>query len=417
MALNEIAGLSLALVQDGEILTRAYGVRSLASVVPMTVGTPVELASLSKSLTALAAWQLSEAGTLDLDAAVARYLPEFGPGAPTVRDLLRHTSGFTRRDDYRPRSQLAALARPRGSFVYANCNYVLLAAVVERVAGEPFPAHLEKRVFGPLGMTQTTLDLEQARAWGRAEPHERQWGRVRPSPSPLSGWHGASTVKSSAKDMGRYLAYLLSSGLASRIAAQGTRYDWGWNLRAGALEHSGDIWGGNTAALLIPAQELGVVVLTNTGVHRALDIARGVADRAAGLPGRAAAAAPPSQDPDYWAIRLSAAAVALLAIAAAWLARIVRRPLPPAIGPAALTRAALFVAMSVYLVYLVTGGAGVPPSAWPATVRIALPLLVAAVVALLLAAALAGLVPSTPSGGPCRTPPSDPPATPGCTSG
>jgi hypothetical protein len=48
--------------------------------------------------------------------------------------------------------------------------------------------------------------------------------------------------------------------------------------------------------------------------------------------------------------------------------------------------------MSVYLVYLMAGGSGVPPPAWPATVQIALPLLVAAVVAVLLAAALAGLV-------------------------
>jgi CubicO group peptidase (beta-lactamase class C family) len=392
MALNEIPGVSLALVRGQQVLTASYGVRSLRTGAPMTTQTPVELASLSKSLTALAAWQLSEAGTLDLDAAVARYLPEFGPESPTVRDLIRHTSGFTRRDDYLPRSQLAGLRRPRGSFAYANCNYVLLAAVVERAAGEPFSAHMEKRVFAPLGMTHTTLDPERSRAWGQAEPHERQWGRMRPSPSPLSGWHGASAVKSSAEDMGRYLAYLLSSSLAARIAAQETRYDLGWNVRAGVLEHSGDIWGGNTAALVIPEQQLGVVVLANAGVHRALDIARGVAARMAGLAGPAAAAAPPSQDPDYWAIRLTAAAVALLAITAAWLARIVRRPLPDGFSFVALIRAAGLVAMSVYLVYLVTGGAGVPPSAWPATIRIALPLLVAAVVAVLLAAALAGLV-------------------------
>lgn len=105
--LNQIPGLSMAIVRGRVVLSaRAYGVGSLATGEPMTVDTPMELASLSKPFTALAVLQLARTGWLDLDRPVRLYLPEFCPrenepcAQITARHLLRHTSGFRRRDTF-----------------------------------------------------------------------------------------------------------------------------------------------------------------------------------------------------------------------------------------------------------------------------------------------------------------------------
>ena len=98
-------------------------------------------------------------------------------------------------------------------------------------------------------------------------------------------------MKSTAQDMATYLGWVLSN--AGRGWSE--PYDRGWFVhrrqewlaRPFVLEHGGNTSGGNTAALVVPAWQLGVVVLLNSGVNRAVDIARGVAARYAGF------AAPP----------------------------------------------------------------------------------------------------------------------------
>lgn len=394
MRLNQIPGLSLAVVRGEEVLlSRAWGVRSLATREAMRVDTPVDLASVSKSFTALAVRQLH----LDLDAPIERYLPEYraGRGRLTLRRLLRQTSGLTRREDRQVpgdaslaesvrRLETAGLRRaPGAAFQYANSNYILLAAIVERVSGRPFAAYLREQVFAPLGMTRTTLDDAE----GLAEYHEAQWGRVRPSPSGFRGWPGASGVKSSADEMARYAI----ASLRTADAAWAAPYEMGWFVRPQAaflggrrvLEHSGDIWGANTAVALAPELRLGVVVLINAGVNRAGEIARGVLARAAGLPGPPPRARPFADSPDNWAICFAVAAAAIFAFLALRLRRLRLGWPRDRLGR---WRAALLTAMAFYLLILLGLRSRLLPSL-PTTLQTAVPLLTAAVIALLLMAA------------------------------
>jgi CubicO group peptidase (beta-lactamase class C family) len=98
MSLNEIPVASVAVVRGRQVVyLKAFGVRSQATREPMTVDTPVDLASLSKFLTALAAIELSRQGKIDLGASVTRYLPQLDEHYTRVklRHLIRHTSGLT----------------------------------------------------------------------------------------------------------------------------------------------------------------------------------------------------------------------------------------------------------------------------------------------------------------------------------
>ena len=437
MALNGIPGLSLVVVQDGSVSYRgALGVRSVHSKEPMGVDTLVELASASKSLTALAVLRLARQGRLDLDTGVSTYLSRLGGvdwNDLTVRHLLRHTSGLRRTHDSlllrqggtavgRLRSAAAIVAtavpesEPGLTFSYANANYVLLAALVERASGQPFASYMREHVFAPLGMQRTTLDSAAADRRGAADLHEQQWGRVRRSPSSFRGWPGSSLVKSSAVDMGAYLTALLAADGTTRGSAaldadwwEGFQpdYDFGWFVEPAAdwldgdfaLVHTGEIWGANSAVALAPRRGHGVAVLLNLGTVRAGSMARAILASLDGTPLPPAKAVPLTEVADHWAIAFLATTVVLLAAMTVY-GTVALRHLRDGrrawrIEAPGIIRAAALMVLAVVLPAVAAWGPGPPFSAYPATVRLALPPLVGCVVALFLFAAALGLAPLT----------------------
>jgi len=442
MSLNGIPGAAVAVAAGGRTLAlRAYGVRSVATGEPMTADTPVELASVSKSFTALAAARLAEQGRLNFSLPVKRYLPRFTLRGPepadriTVRHLLQQTSGLTRYADRR----LPCCGHPAGNdlssaverlrevrlrhapgekFRYANSNYVLLAAVIERISGAPFPEWMRKRIFEPLDMPRTTLLRREAEAWGLAAYHEQQWGRVKLSPSNFSGWFGASEIKSTAEDMARYLHALLDRGpdgwgryVAERIPPEDPPpYHMGWFFHpdgeqfSGVFlwEHSGDVWGANSAAVLAPERNAGVAVLLNLGAHRASGIARGVLGLVRGRFEPEAEHADWRAIPDNWAVLFTAGGVVILAVAGFLIGRFARgwrrgerRFERPATG--SLVRSLLLAGMSVYVLSLIFFSS-IPLRSYPTTMQFARPFLAGSAAFLLLTTAVLGLASRTHQG-------------------
>ncbi len=149
-----IPGFSVVVVDgDQVILSRGYGVADRAAGTPMTVDTPVAIASTSKGMTALAIMQLVEQGLVDLDAPVIRYVPEFTMNDPraadiSVRQVLTHTAGIPAGGSADPGQDDGALARriaglasvglhfaPGGGYEYANDGYSMARAAVRSVRG------------------------------------------------------------------------------------------------------------------------------------------------------------------------------------------------------------------------------------------------------------------------------------------
>ena len=132
---------------------------------------PVELASLSKAITAICAWHMVQDGAFGFDSDVSDVIGT-GPKGLTVAQLLTHTGGvwpdmsqgrwsFNRYgDDRAMHNALALLALDRGldpeyvgKFAYSNENYAILGAVIEAVAEEPYEDTCAARVFPPAGVT------------------------------------------------------------------------------------------------------------------------------------------------------------------------------------------------------------------------------------------------------------------------
>src|SRR5690606_38814082 len=152
---SSLPGMAVAVVSGGDVAyARGFGVADRESRAAVTVDTAFELGSLTKSMTALAVLRLAEAGRVDLDAPVRRYLPWFrvadadSAAAITPRHLLGHTSGLPRwshgvvwRDPERVSGSVAegvrALASvplafaPGEAVSYANMGYAVLGAVIE----------------------------------------------------------------------------------------------------------------------------------------------------------------------------------------------------------------------------------------------------------------------------------------------
>ena len=433
MELNGIPGLSLAIVERGSVAyLKAYGVRSVRSREAMRPETPIELASLSKALTALAVLRLERDGLVDRDSSVATLLPDLDGGrwrGVTIRNLLQHRSGLRRKHDFlmpccgQPgQLDLNAAARrfagadlespPGEASSYANSNYVLLAAIVQRTSGTPFPEFMRKEIFQPLGMDRTTVEEGEAQAWNRAAAHEWQWGRVDISPSRFVGWFGSSLVKASATDMSKYMRALLDPQPAGNAGGlpggawwellEGG-YDLGWAVHAEAewlggelvLEHTGKLWGGSTAIVLAPRRRDGVAVLTNLGSARPVAVARAILRSRDGSPLPPPRRLGRGEVPDTWAMIFlaSAAGIFLATLGRALTAwRQVRRGTrewqPTAWRKA---RAAVLAGLAVALLSGLLWGTDPPRAALPTTIRTTLPALVASVTGLLLLTAVTGL--------------------------
>jgi len=188
---KKLPGAVVLINHDGRtVFEKAYGNRALEPAVePMTEDTVFDMASLTKCLvTATAVMQLYEAGKLQFDDPVAKYLPEFaanGKQAVTIRELLTHYSGLPEDIDLKDawgltapdkaegirRAMNASLeAVPGTHFKYSDINFITLGTLVEKVSGQPLEEYAQQHIFEPLGMTNTHY-LAFARACGDFDLH------------------------------------------------------------------------------------------------------------------------------------------------------------------------------------------------------------------------------------------------------
>lgn len=228
--------------RDGKVIYRkAFGDRSLEPTrSAMTVDTIFDIASLTKVVaTTPAVMQLVEQGKIRLNDPVVKYIPEFGQNGKdniTVRDLLTHFSGlppdldlshsWTGRDvGYSMAFSSTPISPPGTRFVYSDINFIVLAALVERVSGTPFDSYCAQNIFTPLGMVHTRFrpPTEWTSQIAPTEYDERGQlllGVVHdPSARRMGGVAGHAGVFSTADDLAKFAQALLDgSSVLSPLA-------------------------------------------------------------------------------------------------------------------------------------------------------------------------------------------------------
>ncbi len=178
---GDIPGLTLVILNgNNEPLIEGFGVANRESGDKVTAETLFELASCSKSFTALAALRLAQEGKIDLDLPVSTYIPWFeatfeGEAQDvTLRQFLHHTSGIPWKsvslipagdeDDslqktIRNLSGITLARKPGTAFEYATINYDVVGLVIETISGMPLEDYVRQTVLQPLGMAHTVMGL------------------------------------------------------------------------------------------------------------------------------------------------------------------------------------------------------------------------------------------------------------------
>ena len=322
---HQVPGAQLA-VLDGDTITEvAAGVLSIRTGSPVTTDALFLPGSIGKLYTATLVLMLADEGLIDLDLPVRTYLPDFevrdahARDTVTVRDLLRHSSGFDgdvfidtgRGDDALPRymdeiRDLPQIAAPGSIWSYSNSGFSILGRLVEVVGDTVFETAVRDRLLAPLGLQHSVVFPEDAIPHPLSVGHEpdpenpgslmvsNPWGLYR-SCGPM----GASLV-ASAGDVVRFALLHLDGGVAADgtrllsadlvAAAQepqislvddtvlGEAWGLGWILdhfgEVAVIGHDGNSLGQNAFMRLAPDERFGFCLQTNVesalGMYREL---------------------------------------------------------------------------------------------------------------------------------------------------
>ena len=297
--LGIFSGQVLIARHDSVLLNGAYGFANLELCAPVTRETVFDIASLSNQFTGAALLRLAEDGVLALSDSLGKWLPDVPADKRgiTIDQLSRHRAGIPRYlddDDFDhfahdlapPRDSVvrAILAKPLrfapgSQFEYSNMGFVLLAAVVERAARQPFTQYVRSAILRRAHLTHTGFPAD-TRTWPEARvarAYADQYDDGSPRERPDS-WHGlgGSQIVSSATDLLTWHRALRNNRVLSSDPRERLRdslvgdYALGWRaLRrpdgtVGVFFHAGaHPRSFGSEFRYYPARDVVVIVLTN----------------------------------------------------------------------------------------------------------------------------------------------------------
>ncbi len=327
----EVPGMAVAIVKDGKVvLLKGYGVRKLGEAAPVDEDTLFGIGSNTKAFTAAALATLVDEGKISWDDPVYERLKGFEMYDPYVskemriRDLLCHRSGlglgegdlmfwphttFTRDDVVYRLRYLKPKSSFRTTYAYSNVMFVTAGQVVAAVSGKSWDAYLRDKIFLPLGMKNTNTSATVFREeddW--ASPHSKVADKLQAIPlENLDNAGPAGSINSSVADMSKWVLMQLNRGkipgTETRIFSEKVSndmwaqqmivpvrpypeelknlqphfagYGMGWVLRdykgRKLVSHSGGVAGYVTRVMLVPEENLGVVILTNAEEDQAFE--------------------------------------------------------------------------------------------------------------------------------------------------
>lgn len=176
MEKSKTPGMTIGFIKDDYVWVKGFGYADLENKIPAKAESAYRLASVQKSMTAVAVLQLVEQGKINLDAEIQTYVPYFPKKKfpVTVRQLLYHLGGiphYVNRDleqhikEHKTTREAIAIfenfdlvAEPGTKFSYSSYGYNLLGAIIESASKQPYADYMRERIWQPLGMSATQMD-------------------------------------------------------------------------------------------------------------------------------------------------------------------------------------------------------------------------------------------------------------------
>lgn len=317
----DVPGMAVAVVKDGKVLLASgYGHLQDNLTEEVNEHTLFAIASNTKAFVSAAIAMLVEEGAIRWDDPVRRYLPDFEMGDPcvsslmTIKDLLCHRSGlgtfsgdviwykstFTAAEAVKRISAVPPAFQFRNGYGYSNLMFITAGEVIRAVTGLSWAEFVESRIFNPLDMTRTLTSVSQlGEQTNVASPHKPD-GETH-IPIPWVNWDNmgaAGGIISSVNDLSKWMILQLQGGVSvtgdtlfqstsqdvmwtphnSFTVSSGARnffpgrhfsaYGLGWSLAdyqgRMLVSHGGGYDGMYSRVLLVPDEQLGIAILTNS---------------------------------------------------------------------------------------------------------------------------------------------------------
>lgn len=174
----------ILVAKNGDVIYEKYiGKADLRKQDSLTDSTSMHIASTSKTFTATAILRMVQEHKLSLDDSLQKFFPDFPYHGITIKMLLSHRSGLPNylyfmsnnkwgmvdgkwNRQYATNQDVIQMmyekvpdrtGSPDGRFNYCNTNYLLLASIIEKMSGQPFPEYMAQHFFGPLQMKDTYI--------------------------------------------------------------------------------------------------------------------------------------------------------------------------------------------------------------------------------------------------------------------
>jgi CubicO group peptidase (beta-lactamase class C family) len=288
----------ILLAKNGTVVfEKTMGFADMRTKDSLSENTPMHIASVGKTFTAMAVMHLMEQGNLKLDDTLDKFFPGFPYQGITVKMLLSHRSGLpnylnylselvkVKDTCYSNQDVLNSLynlkprldSRSGTRFHYSNTNFVLLAMIIEKVTGEPFPVYMKKTFFDPLEMKSTfvyagqdTLSPTPSFEWTG-----RVWER-----DPFDCTYGDKNIYTTAHDLLKWDQALshgqffkqstLDSAYAPRSNERRSihNYGLGWRMMTfpsgkKLIYHNGRWHGSNAVFVRFPDENATMIVIGN----------------------------------------------------------------------------------------------------------------------------------------------------------
>jgi len=298
MVLDKVPGLSVSFLKDGVVWIEGFGYSDLENFVPAKPESAYRLASITKTITAMAVLQLVEKGKIDLDAEVQTYVPYFPKKKwpVTVRQLLGHIGGISHYNNYdleghikvhkNTREALAIfqdfplVAEPGSKYNYSTYGYNLLGAVIEEASGQSYGDYIKKHIFEPLGMTNSRLDDPADIIPNRVRGYSLAQGQHKNSEYvDISSRFAGGGTRSTVVDLLKYAIGILDRKLlqtetyrqmfAPMVLKNGryTTYGMGWNVHPlnghFCIQHGGSQAETKTFLLILPTERFAIAIASN----------------------------------------------------------------------------------------------------------------------------------------------------------
>lgn len=296
-------GAAIGVIHDNKVTLKGYG--------ELRPDSPVIIASLSKSFTALAVMQQVEDGKIALNDPIVKFLPDFkvGDGKQsrhiTVKQLLSQTSGISTKagqialnfdkttldEAVHDISAFPLSHEPGKGFEYSNANYILAGRIVEKASALSFGQYMAKHIFEPLQMKNTSAMANTQSVKNFVKGNINVLGAKVPMNDAISpALVPDGYIISTAEDMTHYLTMQLNEGVYENVRViskeslqqmhmaqaslgdteavpNSTDYGLGWGVGKAAgqpiVSHDGQLRDMQTNMAILPQSKSAIVVLVN----------------------------------------------------------------------------------------------------------------------------------------------------------